>query len=382
MDGLETESGEDGQSQRHLHGGDRDPPVGEHASAVEGSLQPFLVPTDNTMQEALARLRRNGHGVAVVIDAEGLVVGSLTDAHIRRAVLDGHGLDAPVAAVMSPKAVATPTTACEREILELMHAHRLSCVPVLDRQRLVGLHFLQGYSEERAAPIALIMAGGRGIRLRPVTDKVPKPLLKLGSRSIVERIISGMVPAGVSQVYLAINYLADSFEERLGSGDQLGVTIRYLREERAMGTAGALSLLPAEQHGPIIVSNGDIVTTVDFARLLDFHWRHGGAVTVAGVGYVSAIPYGVLRTAQHHLLSIEEKPQRRDLCSAGIYVLEPEVLRFLAPETPLDMPDLIADVLAEGLPVHVFPILEKWFDIGGTAEFERMLIQFATGEED
>ena len=149
-----------------------------------------------------------------------------------------------------------------------------------------------------------------------------------------------------------------------------------------MGTAGALSLLPAGHSGPIIVSNGDVVTNVDFARLVDFHRRHAGMITVAGVEHVSSIPYGVLRTAQHHLLSIEEKPERRDLCSAGIYVLEPRVLNFLRPGSRLDMPDLIADVLAEGLPVQVFPILEKWFDIGGTAEFERMLIQFATGEED
>ncbi len=149
-----------------------------------------------------------------------------------------------------------------------------------------------------------------------------------------------------------------------------------------MGTAGALSLLPPGIRGPIVVMNGDIVTTVGFERLFDFHWHTGAAATVAGVEHLSPIPYGVLQTAGHHLLSIEEKPERRDFCSAGICVLDAEVLRYLTPGRPLDMPDLIAQVVADGLPVHVFPILEKWFDIGGTAEFERVLVQFAIGEEE
>ena len=149
-----------------------------------------------------------------------------------------------------------------------------------------------------------------------------------------------------------------------------------------MGTAGALSLLPSERRGPILVTNGDIVTTVDFARLFDFHWRHRGAITVAGVDHRSPIPYGVLRNVEHHLLSIEEKPERRDFCSAGIYVLEPDVLRLLPPKEAVGMPQVIGMVLAEGEAVHVFPILEAWYDIGETAQFERVLVQFATGDED
>lgn len=355
---------------------------GEWLSALDGDLQQFLVRGEGTIEEALSGLRANGHGFAAVVDEHGRVLGTLSDADVRRAVLVGRQLDARVAEVMSPRPVMTSSGTGDAEVLELMHAHRVSCIPVVRDDRLVGVRLLHGHSDSRPVPIALVMAGGRGMRLRPVTDKVPKPLLRLGARSIVERIISAMVLAGVQEVFLAVNYMAEAFEQRLGSGSHLGVTLHYLREEQAMGTAGALSLLPPGQVGPIIVSNGDIVTTVDFARLLDFHRRHGGTVTVAGVEHVSRIPYGVLRPAQHHLLSIEEKPERRDLCSAGIYVLEPQVLRFLAPGIPLDMPDLIADVLAEGLPVHVFPILEKWFDIGGAAEFEKVLIQFATGEED
>jgi NDP-sugar pyrophosphorylase family protein len=183
-------------------------------------------------------------------------------------------------------------------------------------------------------------------------------------------------------VFLAVNYLAEVFEQRLGTGEHLGVTLRYLREEHAMGTAGALSLLPPADRGPILVTNGDILTTVDFPRLFDFHWRHEGAITVAGAEHRSPIPYGVLRSVEHHLLAIDEKPERRDFCSAGIYVVEPQALALLPPKETVGMPELIADVLAAGLPVHVFPILEAWYDIGETAQFERVLVRFATGEHE
>jgi NDP-sugar pyrophosphorylase family protein len=148
-----------------------------------------------------------------------------------------------------------------------------------------------------------------------------------------------------------------------------------------MGTAGALSLLPDDITGPIVVANGDLVTTIDFRSLLDFHWHQEGAITVTGVEHLSPIPYGVLRHVEHHLLGIDEKPQRRDLVAAGIYVVEPPLLRFVPRDAASGMPDLIARAVAEGLPVHVFPILERWFDIGSPEEFERVLLQFAVGED-
>jgi NDP-sugar pyrophosphorylase family protein len=225
------------------------------------------------------------------------------------------------------------------------------------------------------------MVGGRGERLRPYTDKVPKPLLKVGGVPIVERIIGALAEAGVEEVYLAVNYKSEAFEEHLGDGKRLGVHLTYVRERKPLSTAGALSLLPSAPDVPLLVTNGDLVTTIDFARLFDFHWHHAGAITVCGAEHHTYVPYGVLRTAEHHLLGIEEKPTRLDFVSAGMYVLEPEVLRFVPPDTEMGMPDLIAHVLAEGLPVHVFPMLEGWFDIGSPEEFERVLLAFATGDE-
>jgi NDP-sugar pyrophosphorylase family protein len=282
---------------------------------------------------------------------------------------------------MAARPVVAGTASTDEEILDLLQTHRIRALPIVDEGGfVVGVRSVDDLAAPPAPPVAVIMAGGRGLRLRPVTDTTPKPLLRVGSCSIIERIIGGLTAAGVRDVYLAVNYKADIFHERLGDGAGLGVNLHYLHEKAQLGTAGALSLLPPID-GPLLVTNGDIVTTIDFGRMLDFHRRHGATLTVGGVEHVSHVPYGILATADHHLLSIEEKPDRRELCNAGIYVLEPGVLRFVEPETPLNMPTLIADVVADGLPVSVFPIHEKWFDIGGPAEFERILIQFATGEE-
>jgi dTDP-glucose pyrophosphorylase len=355
---------------------------GQPVLKTASDLGSFRLRPESTAAEALALLRSNGAGLAVVVDRSEQVLGTLTDGDIRRAVLAGQDVEAPVSAIMATRPVTVGQMTPDADVIEIMASHRLRSVPVVEGGELAGVRFVEGLPEDRTVRTAVIMAGGRGSRLGPVTEKVPKPLLKVGSKSIVERLIGGLAAAGIEEVFLAVNYLAEQFEQRLGAGEVLGVKIHYLREEHPMGTAGALSLLPPGDRGPILVANGDIVTTIDFARMFEFHWRHEGAITVAGVEYRSPIPYGVLRNIEHHLLAIDEKPERRDFCSAGIYVLEPDVLRLLPPKEALGMPELIAGVIREGRAVHVFPILEAWYDIGETAQFERMLVRFATGDED
>lgn len=231
-------------------------------------------------------------------------------------------------------------------------------------------------------PVAVIMAGGRGQRLRPLTDKVPKPLLKVGRSSIVERIIASIAAAGIHDVFLSVNYKAEVFEHRLGDGSQLGVALHYVRERSAMGTAGALSLLPIRPAGPVLVTNGDILTRLEFARLLDYHRDRDAAATVGAVEHVTTIPYGVLRTDGERLVAMEEKPDVRVQCNAGFYVLEPAVLDLLHAGEALDMPALLQRALDHDLPVCVFPVVERWFDIGSPEDFQQVLMEFATGEED
>ena len=225
------------------------------------------------------------------------------------------------------------------------------------------------------------MAGGRGQRLRPLTDRVPKPLLKIGNASILERLITSLAEVGIADVHLSVNYKAEVFEERIGDGSSFGVRVHYLRERKPLDTGGALSLLrpPAD---PFLVMNADMVTALDFSRLLDFHAAEGAAVTVGAFEHAVQIPSGVLDLDGRRLRTVEEKPVRRSLCNAGVYVFDPAVLELVPVGTPYKMTDLVNDVLEGGRQVAVFPILERFFDIGSPEEFERVLIWYATGEEE
>ena len=338
---------------------------------------------DAPLDTALERLLGAEAPTLAVVDSDGRLVGTLEDADVRRASLAGTGPNTTVSDVMDASPVTLPSDADEDDILKAVGDGKHSAVVLVDGDRFVELRDVRDVSRfEEPLPIAVVMAGGRGQRLRPLTDKVPKPLLKVGTTPIIERIIGALRDSGVAEFYLSVNYKAKVFEERLGDGDDLGVAIEYLREEKKLGTAGSLSLLPEQPVGPVLVTNADILTRLDFSRLFRYHREHGAAATVAVVHHVTRIPYGVLNSEGDRLVGIEEKPEVSVLCNAGIYVLQPEVLGYVAPDEVLDMPDLISRLLDDGVDVRLFPILERWFDIGSPEDFQRVLIEFATGEEE
>jgi dTDP-glucose pyrophosphorylase len=336
---------------------------------------------DQTVKEAFAATAAGSDRLAVVVD-DGRVLGVLTDGDIRRAALRGVAMDSVVGELVSAAPLLCTPEQSDAEVTEILRAHRLPAVAVVDAdRRLVGVRRMSDLDPAAvAAAVGVLMVGGRGERLRPLTDKLPKPLLRIGGAAIVERLIASFRAAGVRDVYLTLNYMAEQFEEKLGSGEQHGVQLHFIREPEAMGTAGSLSLLDPPTT-PLLVSNGDLVTTVDFAAMVDYHRYHGADLTVAGVEYSAQVPYGVLRTADHHLLHIDEKPTLRQLVSAGMYVVQPEVLRYVPRDRPFGMPDLVDAVLRDGRTVTVFPLLERWSDIGTRDEFERVLFEFAVEED-
>jgi len=340
------------------------------------------VRTDQTLKDAFEAAAAAADRIVVVTDVDARVVGVLTDGDIRRAALRGVGMDALAGDIVSAAPLVCDEGQSDDAVRELLRTHRLPAIAVVDGEhRLAGVRRMADLDPDAvAAAVGVLMVGGRGERLRPLTDKMPKPLLRVGGEAIVERLIRSFHRAGVRDVYLTLNYMAEQFEDRLGDGSALGVALHYIREQQAMGTAGSLSLLDPPST-PVLVSNGDLVTTVDFAAMVDYHRYQGADVTVAGVEYAAQVPYGVLRTADHHLLDIEEKPTLRQLVNAGMYVLQPEVLRYVPANRPFTMPDLIDALLHDGRTVTVFPLLERWSDIGSREEFERVLFEFAVEEE-
>lgn len=323
-----------------------------------------MLKADDALGDALARLSANGTGGGVIADGDRTILGTVLDAEIRAALLTGTPQTAPVSDVMTKGAAKKA---------------RLPFEVTIERGRLADV----APKPPTGTPaIAVVMAGGRGKRLRPITDKVPKPLLRIGRQTIIERIMRGLVAGGIEDIYVALNYKAKMFERRLGDGERLGVRVHYLHEEEALGTAGPLGLLPERPKGPVLVTNADIITRLHYGRLLEYHRMRGGWATIAAMEHIAHIPYGVLRTQRTQLVGQDEKPDINVLVNAGMYVLEPKALASVKPGVALDMPVLLERLLAKKHAVHVFPLVEKWIDSGTPEEFERVMIDFATGEEE
>ncbi len=344
----------------------------------------LTVKGDAPIREAIARIDRNRQGIVLIVDDDGRLVGTVTDGDVRRAVLRDVDLSAPVSTLMA----RAPVTAREGEdpqsLVDLLDRHSVRHVPIVDADgRPVRLFTLADAARRpRSFDFAVIMAGGQGRRLRPLTEHVPKPMIRVHDVPILERLVRAVAAAGVPLIFLSVNYRAELIRDHFGDGSRFGVVIRYLEEDEPLGTAGALALVPDEARGPVLVVNGDVLTTTDFALLFDYHRRHSAVATVAALTHEVEVPYGVLRTAHHYVIGLDEKPVMKLLVSAGIYALDPKALRLVPPGKRLDMTELLDALIRDGLPVTAWPIREYWADIGRPADLERAEREFAAVAPD
>lgn len=334
-------------------------------------LFPSLVTGQNrTIRDAMGLLNSNAREVVLVHDDDNRIVGLITDGDIRRGLLAGATLQSPVTEVMRRDFFAVGPEADRATVLDLMKARSFQHVPVLDAERrLLGVHFLRDLLGASPKPnIAVIMAGGKGARLRPITETVPKPMLEVAGRPMLERIVLHLVSHGIHRIYLAVNYKSEMIEAHFGDGARFGCTISYLRENEPRGTGGPLSLLPERPQHPILVLNGDQITRADLTAMLDYH-RQAGAVATIGVGpYEVQVPYGTVTESSGRLMALQEKPTINLVVNRGLYVLEPEVVDAIprAGEFPITM--LFEQLLADGKPVSVFHFDDYWLDVGRPAD--------------
>jgi dTDP-glucose pyrophosphorylase len=325
------------------------------------------------MRRALQSLDESALGIVLVEDPSGRVVGTLTDGDIRRAFLKGAQIDSPVDEhVRREFAAASPATS-RAEVLDLMQSRWVSQIPILDADgRLVGLHTLHEILGATPRPNwAVIMAGGRGERLRPLTDTIPKPMLRVAGRPILERIVLHLVGFGISRIFLSVNYKADVIEAHFGDGSAFGCAIEYLRETTPLGTGGALSLMPTVPEHPLLVLNGDLVTQFDVASLLAFHSAHRYRATVGIHEYTHTVPFGVVDLDGDRVVQVREKPTAVWQANAGIYVVEPDLVARVQKNTYYPLPALVEECLERGEPVGAFHVEGDWADVGRHAELER-----------
>ena len=322
-------------------------------------------------------------GIALITSEEGLLLGAVTDGDVRRAVLASVSLDAPVQTLLDHKA----GTATERPItaragtmpdvlLEIMREHGIRQLPLLDDQdRVVDLAVMEDLVHEMEAPVqAVIMAGGFGKRLRPLTDDTPKPMLLVGDRPLIEHVVERLRNAGIRNVNISTFYLPEKIVDHFGDGAAFGVDMHYVQEDRPLGTAGALSLL-INPDEPVLVTNGDILTAINYRSMWDFHREHEATLTVAVRKYQFQVPYGVVTLANTNVTELTEKPTIDFFVNAGIYLLEPYALRQIPKEflngAQFHMTDLIQRLLDQNRKVISFPIHEYWLDIGQMDDYQQ-----------
>ena len=338
------------------------------------SLDELLLAPTATLLEAMQVIDKGARGVAFVVSDSGKVVGTLTDGDIRRAILGGMDVNDPsVSDAMHREFVRAGPELNRSEILDQMKALDVRHIPVIDDGRLVGLHLMRellGTSDR--ANWAVLMAGGRGMRLMPITESIPKPMVRVAGRPILERLVLHLVGWGVRRIFISVNHLSSMIEDHFGDGSSLGCRIDYLREDTPLGSGGSLSLLPDAPAEPLIVANGDLVTQVDIGRLLETHARGEHMATVGVYPYNVRIPFGVVYSEDGCVTNIVEKPTHQHLVSAGIYVLEPDLLTRVPAGEMFPITELLADALDRRESVGMHVIEEEWADVGRPADLDRV----------
>ena len=330
-----------------------------------------LVGPEAPVMEALRVMDASSLQIILVVDNDRKLLGTVTDGDVRRGLLAGAELDAPVSILMN----RSPSTMDERSDratrLALMRQHQFHQIPILDPGgRVVGLETIDDLLKPpKHENRVLLMAGGLGKRMRPLTDTTPKPLLEVGGRPIIETTIRRFVDQGFRNFYISVHYKAEMFEKHFGNGSAFSAHIEYLHEREPLGTAGALSLIREPLTHPVIVMNGDVLTTVNLGRILDFFHAQKASALMCVRDYELQVPYGVVRTDEGKFAAIDEKPLRRFFVNAGLYVLSPEIARLAATGRAIDMPQLFELALKTTANIPVYPISEYWMDIGRSEDF-------------
>lgn len=332
------------------------------------------VPPDTTVRAAMQQIQDSELRIAVVTTPAGELQGVVTDGDIRRGILDGLSLEQPVAEVMNEDPVVVRQGSDSNSTARVMTENRLHQVPVVDASgRVVRLETIDDLVEakERSTPV-VVMAGGLGKRLRPVTDDRPKPLVEVEGVPILERLLERLAAQGFRHVYLSVNYKAQMIEEHFEDGSEWGIQVEYLREEKRLGTAGPLSLLEDQVTEPVLVLNGDLLTTLNFGRLVDFHDDQGATATMGVRRYRTEIPYGVVQIEEQRITGLEEKPSEEYFVNSGVYVLDTEALEKVPENTFFDMPELFQLLTEEeGRDVAAYPIQKYWRDIARQEDLQR-----------
>ena len=343
------------------------------------NIQNIKLSKSSAIKEALEVIDKASMQIALIVDEKDKLLGTLTDGDIRRGLLKGLDLNNSIESIIFKAPTVAKISDTKEEVLKLAISKKLHQIPIVDDSgKVLGIQEIEELvkSKEKTNKV-ILMVGGLGARLRPLTDSTPKPMLKVGSQPILQTIVGKFADCGYVNIVMCVNYKSHIIQDYFGDGSEFGVNIEYILEEQRMGTAGALSLLKEKPTEPFFVMNGDLLTSLDFEKMLDFHETYDAKATMCVREYDIEVPYGVVNVADENITSIEEKPIHRFFVNAGIYILNPDCINLIPRDEFYDMPSLFEKMITNNNKTISFPLQEYWLDIGRIADYERANLEYS-----
>jgi len=330
-----------------------------------------LLSADSSLEDAIKNLDKTHIQIILIVNRNGTFQGTITDGDIRRGLLRGLDLKSPIESIVNRKPLVVPPDLNKEAVIQLFQANKIHQIPVVDNKGdLVGLHIRDDlYIPDQKDNTMVIMAGGKGTRLLPHTESCPKPLLPVSGKPILQHILEKAQAEGFRNFIISVGYLGNMIEDYFGNGEKFNVSIDYIREESPLGTAGAISLLKNIPDDAIVISNGDVITDVRYAEILEFHQLHKADATMGVRMYEWKHPFGIVKTRGVEIRELEEKPVYRNYVNAGVYALNPSVLENMERGAACDMPDIFHGLINAGKKAIVFPMHENWLDLGSEEEY-------------
>lgn len=345
----------------------------EYSKRYPSDWRAAIIYVDSTLQDAIECLNNSTLQIVLVVSSSNQYLGSLTDGDIRRGILRGLSLNSAIDSIINKNSLTIDKSVGRHQAMQMMQANGIHHLPILDIQKnVVGLYTFDDLVKRRHREnVVVIMAGGKGVRLLPHTENCPKPMLLVGDMPILEHVLRGAIEDGFSNFVFSIGYLGHMIEEYFGNGHSWGVTINYLREKKPLGTAGAISQLVPINPEPLVVINGDVLTSVNYGDLVDYHVKHLAIATMAIRMHESRSQFGVVNVNGIEIEGFEEKPILRSYINAGVYCLSVEAIAQLQKDQYCDMPSLFEVLRTHSLRTIVYPIHEPWMDVGRPDDLDR-----------
>jgi dTDP-glucose pyrophosphorylase len=330
-----------------------------------------------TIKKALKVISSGNIKIATVVDKKDKLIGTISDGDIRRGFLRGLDINSSINSIFNKKPITGKKNDSKVRLLNLALSKEVNQIPIIDnKKKLIGIYLIEELIKNKIKfNKVVIMAGGKGTRLRPLTKNTPKPMLKVWNKPILETIVKNFKDCGFKDLIMCVNYKSHMIKKYFGNGEKFGVKIEYIREKKKMGTAGALSLVKEKLTAPFFVINGDLLTNLDFSKMLDFHKSHNAIATMSIKEYSINSPYGEVGLSGENICSVEEKPSYKFFANAGIYILDPKCID-LVPKKFFDMTSLFKKIILTKKKTISFPLKEYWRDIGTLSDYQEANKEF------